>query len=194
MDIILFGTPKSWQKEMDRQGYDPIDHDVEEVVTFLENIEAAEDFDVNNNTKVTIKKDGKPKKTSSSGGGSSGNGQQYCMLHGKGNHSTDECEALKKEAKRIKSGGSSTVKTEKSGTKNKTWSKKAQESKDKAKKDLAAFVKSAVNKAVAEATKKRKSKSDDSDDELAAFDLKDFNYEDMENLTLDDKEDGEVSV
>ena len=26
MDILLFGTPKSWQKEMDRQGYDPLEN------------------------------------------------------------------------------------------------------------------------------------------------------------------------
>ena len=25
LDIILFGTPKSWQKEMERQGFDPMD-------------------------------------------------------------------------------------------------------------------------------------------------------------------------
>jgi len=24
VDILLFGTPKSWQQEMDRQGFDPL--------------------------------------------------------------------------------------------------------------------------------------------------------------------------
>ena len=37
-------------------------------------------------------------------------------------------------------------------------------------------------------SEKRKS-SDDSDDELNAFDLKDFNYEDMENLRIDSDDD-----
>ena len=43
------------------------------------------------------------------------------------------------------------------------------------KKDLSAFTK-----------KRKKEDSDSSDDDLAAFDLKDFNYEDMDNLKIDD--------
>ena len=34
MDILLFGTPKSWQREMDRQGFDPLDNATQEVVSF----------------------------------------------------------------------------------------------------------------------------------------------------------------
>ena len=45
IDIILFGTPTSWAREMDRQGFDPMDHTVEEVVTFMEQLESAEVHD-----------------------------------------------------------------------------------------------------------------------------------------------------
>jgi hypothetical protein len=57
MDIILFGTPKSWQREMDRQGYDPMDHTTAELVDFLEQIESSEEFDHN---KVTPNKNKNP--------------------------------------------------------------------------------------------------------------------------------------
>ena len=45
LDIILFGTPKSWQREMDRQGFDPIEKDIDQVISFMENIESAAEFD-----------------------------------------------------------------------------------------------------------------------------------------------------
>ena len=63
---------------------------------------------------------------------------------------------------------------------------------------MAAFVKKAVEKGVkkslkAQATKKRKEASEaESDDDLNAFDPKDFNYEDMDNLKIDS--DDEISV
>ena len=38
LDIILYGTPKSWQAEMDRQGFDPLDNTLQEVMQFLERI------------------------------------------------------------------------------------------------------------------------------------------------------------
>lgn len=45
IDILLFGTPKSWQREMDCQGFDPLAKTVTEVVEFMEHIEMSEDFD-----------------------------------------------------------------------------------------------------------------------------------------------------
>ena len=44
LDIILFGTPKAWQREMDRQGMDPMLNSLANVLNFMENIEAAEAF------------------------------------------------------------------------------------------------------------------------------------------------------
>ena len=82
------------------------------------------------------------------------------------------------------------------------WSRKADESSSKSKKDLAAllakFVQKQVKKELAAMGKKRKSKSDDSDNEECALvqimeeDLEGFNYEDMEKMSLDD--DDSISV
>ena len=36
VDILLYGTPKLWQKEMERQGFDPITHTANQVVEFME--------------------------------------------------------------------------------------------------------------------------------------------------------------
>lgn len=32
LDIVLFGVPKSWQKEMECQGFDPMEHVTNEVI------------------------------------------------------------------------------------------------------------------------------------------------------------------
>ena len=43
-NILLNGTPKSWQRKMDQQGFDPLGHTLNKVVTFMEQIEASKDF------------------------------------------------------------------------------------------------------------------------------------------------------
>jgi len=45
VDILVYGTPKSWQKELDRQGFDPLGHTPMEIVAFMERIKASEEFD-----------------------------------------------------------------------------------------------------------------------------------------------------
>ncbi len=44
LDIILFGTPKSWSREMDRQGFDPLTQTIVHVIDFLYQLATAEDF------------------------------------------------------------------------------------------------------------------------------------------------------
>ena len=196
LDIILFGTPKSWQKEMERQGFDPMDNTVAQVIEFMERQEATEeDFNDNNqkDSKPAAKKGGNgKKKNSSSKPATKKNG--YCLLHGDGNHDTEDCFTLQKEAKRLKGEGGDSKPAAKS--KNKTWSKKAEEAKEKAKGEYHAFVRKEIAKGVKKQIKKdlsaftkkrKKDDSDSSDDDLAAFDLKDFNYEDMDNLKIDDE-------
>ena len=39
IDIILFGTPRTWQNEMDCQGFDPMEKIPGEVIAFMENID-----------------------------------------------------------------------------------------------------------------------------------------------------------
>ena len=135
LDVILFGTPKSWQKEMEQQGCDPMGQPLHEVVDFLENIKASEDFEV---TKETKKKNtfGKSK-------GSSSSGELHFMLHGKGNHAVEDCVKLKAESKRFKSNSSGKKSSGGKSSKDKSWDDKASKATAKAKSDLAATNKSA---------------------------------------------------
>lgn len=214
-DILVYGTPRSWSREMDRQGFDPMTHTSGEVVDFMEQIEASEDFDgqrVDNNKGKSNNNNNNSKKK-----GNSSKEGKWCMLHGKGSHTTDECNTLKEQTKKLKGNH------EKSGKSygNKTWSRKASESTSSSKKELAAFIKKSiadgVRKELHAIDKKRKASSDDESSveshDLHAFDknpksgtrpvksgledlldgeLKDFNYKDMDNLKI--SEDDEVSV
>ena len=184
IDILVFGTPRSWTREMDRQGFDPINKSLGEVVDFMERIEQAEDFDGqtidHNETNRSSGNNKKKSKTSGKG--------KYCLLHGPNTHPTDECKVLKAKAEDLK-GGSSSSNNKKKGGKfgNKTWTKKAEESTNKDKKELAAFIKKAVAQGVQKELhsidKKRKS-----DFDLNAFDtdnLKEFNYK-MGGLKVSD--------
>ena len=42
LDIMLFGTPRSWQNEVEQQGFDPMEHSLVEAVDFMENIKSVE--------------------------------------------------------------------------------------------------------------------------------------------------------
>ena len=112
------------------------------------------------------------------------------MCHGENSsHKTEDCYQLQKEAKRLKKESNGNDKSY-GKSKNKTWSRKAEEAKSASKNDLAVFIRKEVKKGVKKdlkaMSKKRKSEDSDSDGEIYMFDLKDFNYEDMENLKIDD--------
>ena len=187
LDIVLHNTPNSWEKEMDRQRFDPVSHSLMEVVDFMEGIETAEDF---NGTTVPKKP---AKKNSSNNKSLTSSMEKYCMLHGKGSHSTEECQKLKAEAKRLKSGTYSSGDSKPKFSKNKSWSRKANDGKEKTKSDLNAIVnkaikagiKAGVQKELNAIDKKRKSE-EAAEDEL---NLADFDYSDMEKLSI---EEGEV--
>jgi hypothetical protein len=176
VEIITFAVPKSWNREMDRQGKDPVDMTSWEVVEFLEQIEASEDFDNDNNTKKQAKKSKKDPKGKGNGGG------KYCTIHGNGNHTTDECRTIKSQIEKAKNGGKSA---------NKTWNRKADDAKKAAKKELAAFVKKKVQEemnAAEDDAKKRKAEDESSTDEemnaieerVSDIDLQEFNYENLD--------------
>ena len=207
LDILLFGTPKSWQTEMERQGFDPMLHTLNEVVNFMENVETAEEVakPKADDSKPSGKDKGKSKAKSSdkkeSGGSSSGKKKTpyFCKEHGPNyTHDSKDCRVLNGDAKPKGDG--------KFG--NKTWSRKGAESTDKSKKELAALIAKSIEDGVKKATKaasakKRKSdkkSGDDSDGEEVALvealckNLDGFNYEDMEGLKISDKkEDGNDS-
>jgi len=100
INILLFGTPKSRQRKMDRQGFDPLAKTVTEVVEFMEHIEMSEDFDGNRKV-VAVTKKGNNKTKFHNKGNSGADGSKYCMLHGNNNtHDTSECQTLMAQALR----------------------------------------------------------------------------------------------
>ena len=215
IDILCFSCPKSWAREMDRQGFDPLTKSVGEVVAFLEQIENAKEFDgqeVDHNQKASSDNNKKKKSSQSKG--------KYCMLHGKGNHSTDECNTLKEQTKKIKGGSSSGGNGNGGGNNkkfgNKTWTRKATDSTNSNKKELAAFIKKSVAEKVSKEMfaieKKRKADDEEMVDgfafdakpaarkpappkrqvkfsnelaEMLSGDLKGFNYKDMDDLKIE---------
>ena len=185
IDVLLFGTPKSWQAEMDRQGFDPVLSAPSAVVEFMENIEAAEAATFKP-TEKKLKTSGKGKKGhDKSYDKSEKKPTNYCKHHGYNwTHDTENCKVLKNKA------GSG-------GSKNKSWTRKADESKFSSKKELAALINKTVDKKVkkqlAAVGKKRKTADSDTEEDGECFllqeltkDLDGFNYEDMEKLSLDD--------
>ena len=162
IDNILWGIPKSWQREMDRQGFDPYAvnaagaTEVTRMINFCEQIEAAESHDDDKNTHDNKKKGGSPgKKDSNKSKGDDGKGKVYCEKHGWNyTHATEECRVLNGE-KRQK------YTNDKKPYGNKKWNRKHSESTtDDSKKELAAFIKKQVAKGVRKelntASKKRK--------------------------------------
>ena len=184
IDIVLFGTPNTWQKEMDRQGFDPMDSTLPQVVDFMERIELSEDFDGTNPTKVGKSKDkskgkGNQKSTTSSNGG----GRKYCMYHGMCNHDTEDCTVIKSLAKAKK------AKTETpnghANHSNKTWKRNGENGSKSSQKELAAFIQKAVKKGVQKELSSNKRKASEELDLNALEEelgLKDFNCAELEWL------------
>jgi hypothetical protein len=183
IDIILYGTPGSWAREMERQGFDPMDHTVEEVVAFMEQLESAESHE-KTATKVKAKKSYKSSSRKKSKEGSSKKETRYCEIHGHCTHSNEECRSNNKRYKTDKSDS-------KNGNKNKTWKCNADKETLVSKKELAVLIKKAVKKEVSIKENKKRKSSDDEEGflvECLSKPLDGFNYKDMENLNIDDDE------
>jgi len=173
-DILLYGTPKSWQREMDCQGFDPMAKTTQEIVQFMENIDMSEDFDGDVKKKIGEAKKGNSKKAMKKNNNTSG--QKFCLLHGNNNtHTTDECNMLKAQAKKLKGDTGRNVGKVKGKGKNKTWTNKSKDKTDKSKGKLTAFVKKAVKDGLKQELKsidkKHKSNSDDSSMDHHAIDI-----------------------
>jgi hypothetical protein len=164
VDILLWGVPRSWIRQMDLQGKDPDEMTAVQVVQFFEQIEESEDFipdSKSGNNK------GNGKKSKSNGKDNNGKTKKVCMIHGECGHTTDECRTV--QSKVNKRSRTNDDKDDKRPSKNKTWSRKADDNKKKAKNDLNAIIQEAVQKEVNALTEagilKRKSDSESSDSE-----------------------------
>jgi len=118
VDILPFGTPKSWQREMDRQGLDPLASAPHDVVAFVERIKMSEDFDSDKKVAAVSKKDNNKNKHNDKGNAGA-DGSKHCMLHGNNNtHDTSECKTLMAQAKKLKGNNGANQKGKGS---NKSW-------------------------------------------------------------------------
>ena len=177
IDILLFGTPKSWQREMDRQGFDPIAESYNQVVLFMERIEESEEpqneSQKKNNSSKKDNNKRKPSNNSEKKSDDSSGNKKFCLLHGEGNHTSDECYTLKNQAKKLKSDGTSPDKDKKKSDKE----------------SMAAQIGKAVREGIRKelnALKLKASEEEEGEVNAAELDLSEFNYEDMENLNIDD--------
>ena len=138
MDIILCGTPKSWHREMDRQGCDPLTHSTsDDVIVFMENLEHAEELrrKVNFAHEIQGQVQWKGKVPF-----------QWQHFEGfevmsyprtwRSFQPSDECHKLQAAAKKLKSGDSSG-----GNYSNKTWTKKAHDSNKSSQNELNALIK-----------------------------------------------------
>jgi len=180
IDILLFAFPSSWQGEMERQGFDPFSHTPGEILDFCERLEVAEAIE----TPVKAKKGNdrtKKHKSKNASARKEEDPDYYCMIHGPNrSHNTDDCYSLKKQ---IKEG-----KYDNKGTKNKSWSRKAEDAKVKSKKDLAAFISKTIRKEMNAMDKKRPAEEEDNgsnEDEPEEGELAAFDFSNLAELQID---------
>jgi hypothetical protein len=191
LDIILFGIPKSWVKEMDKQDFDPfLREDIQVVIQFCERMESAEDNDHTQESGLTSKNSHKKMRFSNNKGKpSKGNGKwvEY--------HETDTCNMSKcLVLKKMKEGRRNNSSDKKPFNKNNTWTKKSNDTKKFSNKELNTLVKKASEKAVKKATNElnamaKHKQSDDNDNSTSSLhmlknkmkdvndQMKNFNFE-----------------
>jgi hypothetical protein len=163
-DLLEFGIPFAWQAEMLRQDFDPLGRTNAEFLRFCERMETVEghtdgprsddtrNVGSNNNNNKRKRKNGERNNDRDEDNNQHG---RWCMVHGKGRHDTEHCEALKGAVKRLK-----TDYEDKKENKSSTKSTKKYVTKEE------------VHAMLARAQKnpKRKAESqDDTEDELANF-------------------------
>ena len=150
-DIIVYGLPRSWLKEMDKHDFDPYNDTLKNLLGFCERMEASEDHDASGNTKPSGGKSSKKARTQS---GANHSGDKWCEYHETNTHNTSECETLKKlKASRGNTSRENTARAlTNNRSPNKTWKRNAGDGKKFTRKELSAI----ATKAIKEAMKKKK--------------------------------------
>jgi hypothetical protein len=121
LDILEFGIPNSWKKEMVKQGFDITTKTIQEFVEFCERLEICEAInpiptninrkdnnhpDKSQKGKKGNKNNNKRKDPTSEDGGYKGRKRQkgafYCLQHGENStHTTNKCEFIKSNLNRL---------------------------------------------------------------------------------------------
>ena len=106
LEHLEFAIPNSWQKQMVLQGFNTLEHTMEEFIEFCERLEFSEDiYDSSHvgqkaNTKTGAK--GTDSKQSSGNPSLKRKLDKYCLYHGNNStHITDECKVLKAQAEKM---------------------------------------------------------------------------------------------
>jgi hypothetical protein len=106
LDLLEFGVPNSWQRNMILQDFDPLRNSIKDFVSFCERLEQVEVHEGNGNQAPKKKKSEKssqrPSEKRKKRGREESDDSKYCMLHGEGSHDTSDCFTLKAQAKRMK--------------------------------------------------------------------------------------------
>lgn len=194
-DILVNSVPNKWKSEMEKHGVNQFDNSHIHIIDFFERMEHAETLEGNGNGNGN----GHSKKTNghgkSNGNGKSnhgkkngnGNGKSHggCLVHGpNANHTSDECNTLKAEAKRIKDNNGNGKKT----YPNKTWKKGNGNGNGNGKSnEVNAFVKKKIKAGIKKALagKRKKSDDDSSAGSLNAFDIDIDQFNEAELDTFD---------
>ena len=105
LEHLEFAIPNSWQKHMVMQGFNTLEHTIEEFVEFCERMEFREEFYDSSHpsqkatTKTGVKEAGSEQ---SAGNSSSKRKPKYCLYHGHNStHTTDKCKVLKNQAEKM---------------------------------------------------------------------------------------------
>jgi hypothetical protein len=145
----------SWQREMDKQGFNPDIHSHREVIDFCERMEATTE-DGSKSTKdnnTSNNNNNKKPKTNGHSTGSKTTGK-WCDYHKNSTHNTAECRQKKYHDKKGESPKSNTT----SGNyKNKTWSRNANNQQAISKQEINAMIVEAISANAAQDKKKRDS-------------------------------------
>jgi hypothetical protein len=193
IDIALHAFPKSWRAEMERQRFDPFCNTVYSVIEFCERIESAEHMN-GESTLVQRNKKGNQSKKPQKGAKGKNGGDSYCTIHGKGNHTTDECNRVKELAKKV---GKSFNKPNANKSPNKTWKRKQEDAKPTNKNELKAIIRKAQKELNAlDVASDSDNDSDVERHEVNALDINDMSQGDSIDALLEelDAEDNNMKI
>ena len=97
LDLLEFGVPTSWQREMVHQDFDPLRNSLNNFIAFCEHMEAVEQADGRPSQSLSQNSnhDNKPQKRKHKRSTTTTDSStKSCILHGECGHSTDKCHIL----------------------------------------------------------------------------------------------------
>ena len=89
INILFFAAPKKWQRKMDRMGFNPLASSPDALLTFMENCEVIEDYNMANTT-VARKPNNSKNGNNKGAKPSDPKEQKWCDNHGWSSHTTAE--------------------------------------------------------------------------------------------------------